>query len=102
MALLNAKGREVWSFVFPDGKVPIKGLMPFKAVLGMRGDGHKEADVYLVDWDALTAEQKALIVDHLKVRFNGKESDVKAQIEVHGLPLRASLVSSVAIPGRFF
>jgi len=98
-ALLNDEGKRLWGYVFPDGEVPIQGINSHKVRIGDLGG---EIDVYLVDWGALTAEQRSLILRHLKNRFVSSEVAVEAEILKSGLPLRAALVSCVPIPGRFF
>jgi hypothetical protein len=112
-ALLNEEGQKLWGFVFPDGEVPVKNIMSFKAHIDEPTDtkhiskdvkalAGKDINVYLVDWAALTEEQRNLILEHLKCRFGSSEDTVEAEILKSGLPLRACLVSCVSIPGRFF
>ncbi len=97
-ALLNDEGKKLWGFVFPNGEVPIKGISPVKAQIEERGT----MDVYLLDWAALTEEQRGLILEHLKERFGNSVVEVETEILKSGLPLRACLVSCVSIPARFF
>ena len=96
-AILNDEGKRIWGYVFPNGEVPIKGTSSFKAQV----EGKGEIEVYLVDLAALSQNEIALILDHLKNRFNNSEAEVESEIMKSGLPLRASLVSCVAIPARF-
>jgi predicted Fe-S protein YdhL (DUF1289 family) len=97
-ASLNDEGRRIWGYVFPDGEVPVMTMGPQEASV----EGLGKMQMYIVNWNALTDEQKKLIINHLKERFNSSEEVVKAEIQKSGLPLRAELVSHVAIPGRFF
>jgi hypothetical protein len=97
-ALLNEEGMKIWGFVFPNGGVPIKGISAYKAQV----EGKGEMEVYLVDWAALTDEERSLILDHLKNRFGSSKEEVEAEILKKGLPLRAALVSCVSIPARYF
>jgi len=97
-ALLNDEGKKIWGFVFPNGGVPIKGISSYKAQL----EGKGAMEVYLVDWAALTDEQRTLIIDHLKSRFGSSKEAVETEILKNGLPLRAALVSCVSIPARYF
>lgn len=93
-AVLNEEGRKLWGCVFPDGQVPIKGVFPGKAQL----EGEGETAVYLVDWAALTDEQRDLILERLGRHFGNSKVLVEAEILKSGLPLRACLVSHVPIP----
>jgi hypothetical protein len=96
-ALLNDEGKKIWGFVFPNGEVPIKGISSYKAQIEEKG----EMEVYLVDWAALTDQERDLILDHLKSRFENSKVAVLTEILKNGLPLRAFLVSCVSIPARF-
>lgn len=31
-ALLNDEGKKVWGYVFPDGAIPVRNVVPFKAL----------------------------------------------------------------------
>jgi len=98
-ALLNDEGKKVWGYVFPSGGVPIKGISSFKAEI----EGKGEMDVYLVDWAALSEDERYLILSHLAEKNHLANSrPIEEQILKSGLPLRASLVSCVSIPGRYF
>lgn len=97
-ALLNDEGKRIWGYVFPDGTVPIKGISSFKAQL----EGKGETKVYLVDWDALVPRERDLILEYLGHKFGNSKILIEAEIKKTGLPLRASLVSCVSIPARFF
>lgn len=97
-AFLNGEGKKLWGYVFPSGTVPVKGVSPLKVKIS----GGGEMEVYLVDWAALTEAERGLVIDHLKGRFGDSKEAVLAEISKNGLPLRAGLVSSVAIPGRYF
>jgi len=104
-AVLNEEGKKIWSYVFPDGEVPVKNVLPIKGQVDGNAGPLKDGAVfqaYIVDWECLTNVQKQKILEHFKTRFGGPVKAVLAQIEKDGLPLRANLVSSVAIPGRFF
>lgn len=97
-ALLNDEGQKIWGFVFPNGGIPIKGISPYKAQI----EGKGEMQVYLVDWAALSEEERDLILEHLKNRFGNSKEEVETEILKSGLPLRATLVSCVSIPVRYF
>ena len=98
-ALLNDEGKKLWGYVFPNGEVPVKGINSFNAHI----EGLEEKmQVYLVDWAALSEEERDLILEHLKYRFGDSKAAVETEILKKGLPLRAALVSCVSIPARFF
>lgn len=97
-ALLNDEGKKIWGFVFPNGGVPVKGISSYEADV----EGKGKMEVYLVDWAALSEEERDLILDHLKSRFGDSKETVETEILKSGLPLRACLVSCVSIPLRFF
>ena len=98
-ALLNDEGKKLWCFAFPDGAVPVKGFSSSKADL----EGKGETDVYLVDWAALSEDQRYLILSHLAEKNHlGNSKPIEEQILKSGLPLRASLVSCVPIPRHYF
>jgi hypothetical protein len=104
-ALLNDEGKKIWGYAFPDGEIPVKNAVAFKAeAVGSAGPLKDKAvfDAYLVDWDKLNTVQKQKILQHFKERFNGSPQEVLAQLEKNGLPLRASLVSCVSILARYF
>jgi len=91
--MLNDEGKKVWGYVFPDGAIPVRNVVPFQATLG----DHDE-DVYLVDWEALTGEEQDLILEHLKNRFGDSVDAVRREILKSGLPLRAKYVSCTIFP----
>lgn len=104
-ALLNDEGKRIWGFAFPDGEIPVTGPGPSIAkVDGNAGplENGTMFPAYMVAWDQLNTLQKTKILEYFKERFGGSPEDVLRQIEHDGLPLRAALVSSVMIEGRFF
>jgi len=96
-AFLNDEGKKVWGSVFPDGLVPIKSPVPHTGTLDSNGD----QPVYLVDWAALTEEQRELILEELARKFRAPRADVENQILEKGMPLRASLINATSMPLRF-
>jgi hypothetical protein len=97
-ALLNAEGKKIWGYVFPDGEVPVKTISPIDAQI----EGLGKTPVYLVDWAALVIHEREAILEHLKARFGDSRAAVETEILKSGLPLRAELVSAVSIDARFF
>jgi len=98
-ALLNDEGKKTWGYVFPNGAVPVKGISSFKA--NVEGEG--EMEFYLVDWAALSEDERYLILSYLAEKNHLANSrPIEEQILKSGLPLRASLVSCVPIPRYYF
>lgn len=96
-ARLNEEGMKIWGSVFPNREVPLKGIQSFKADLDKRG----ETEVYLVDWAWLSQEKRDHVLGILQRKFGSSRETILEEINRNGLPLRASLVSSVSIPARF-
>jgi hypothetical protein len=96
-ALLNDEGKKLWGHIFPNGEVPIKGISPQQAQV----EGKGKMAVYLVDWAALTENERDMILVHLGRRFGNSKFLIEAEILKNGLPLRADLVSCVPFPLRF-
>lgn len=97
-AILNEEGRKAWEYVFPEGIIPINNPYPVKAKLGDIG----EQEVYFVSWAVLHALQRETILDFMQIKFRAKRAQVESQIVQNGLPIRASWVSSVSAPSRYF
>lgn len=56
----------------------------------------------MVAWDDLTPGQRGQIINKLADLFHGTTQDVENRILKDGLPLRADMVGSVAIPRKYF
>lgn len=98
-ALLNEEGKKIWGYVFPNGEVPVKGISSYKAQI----EGKGEMEVYLVDWAALSEDERYLILSYLAEKHHlANSKPIEEQILKSGLPLRASLVSCVPIPRHYF
>lgn len=97
-AILNDEGMKVWGCAFPGRMIPINTPYPVKAKLGDIG----EQEVYLVAWAALSHQEQELILENLMKQFHALRADVEAQIQEKGLPIRASYVSAVSMPARYF
>lgn len=96
MALLNDDGKKVWGYVFPDGEIPVKSIAPFNAKLGDIGN----EKVFLVDWAALTENQRSLILHHLSEKFDVSIFNIEEKILTTGLPIRGKYVSSTSFPAH--
>jgi hypothetical protein len=91
-AILTEYGKQRWADVFPEGTLPVKSYVPVSSNVG---------NIYLVDWAAITEEQRQAVLQKLADRFNISKREVEMQVLQDGLPIRAELVT-VAIPFKFF
>lgn len=90
--------RTLLQVVFPNAVVPIKSIMPRKVNV----PGHKNADAYMLDLDALTEKQKNGIIAVISVRFGIPEEEVRSELHL-GVPILADGVSvCTADLGLFF
>jgi hypothetical protein len=96
-AFLNQEGKKIWGDIFPDGRIPVLSPQRHHADLG-----GKRTFCYMVAWDDLTPCQRGQIINKLADLFHGTTQDVENRILKDGLPLRADLVGSVAIPRKYF
>jgi len=88
---------EEWMEVFGGNRVPVRNAVPKKT--NLPGLGKKE--VYLLDVEALSAEQRSRLTEHLARKFNLPVDLVGNQIEQYGVPLLAEDVY-VPMDLRFF
>ncbi len=79
--------RAIWGSIFPDARVPIKSIIPFKADL----PGHLRADVYMLDLDAISDEQREKLIDAIVQLFGLSAEDVRSDL-VRGVPILADNV----------
>lgn len=78
--------------LFPNG-VPIVNIMvPNRAEL----EGFGEADVYMVELERLSAERWHALADRIAAVFGSDVWDVRRDMLLRGLPLRASEVRGVS------
>jgi len=94
-AHLNEEGLKQWGDVFPDGKVPIRSIIPSKTTLVniQPGDGNKEQDVYILNISALTPETFENLVQKIASKFNSPSVEVKKSLTETGTVLRTTLTS---------
>ena len=99
-AILNDKGMELFSDIFPDKKIPV--LHPLRGETELEGVGEKE--IYLVNIALLrrnNEETYQKLLKKLSDKFNAPIEAMDEEFNKHGLPLRAELISSVEIDMRF-
>ncbi len=70
-----------WLRVFGAGKVYLVDPLPKRADL----PGHPQAIIYLGDYKRLDADQRANLITHLSVSFAILPSEVKQEMEQHGV-----------------
>ena len=87
-----------WQIVFDGTAVPLRSPIPHMARLPGRG----EELVYLLDIEALTAEQRGRLVAHIAAKFDIPAEEVDADLDTHGCPILAEHVTvSIANPWRW-
>lgn len=87
-----------WQIVFDSAAVPLRSPIPHLARLPGRG----EELVYLLDIEALTADQRGRLVTHIADKFNIPAEEVDADLDTHGCPILAEHVTvSIANPWRW-
>ena len=87
-----------WLRVFDDTAVPLRSPIPHLARLPGRG----EELVYLLDIEALTAEQRGRLVQYIAAKFGIPAEEVDAGLDTHGCPILAEHVTvSIANPWRW-
>jgi hypothetical protein len=90
-ASLNAKGKEIWGDVFPDGEVPVQSIIAQPATL--KGINKTER-VLLVDWKELTAQQQDAVLEKLSKRSGTAKNVILKDALKIGLPLREKYTDS--------
>jgi len=83
--------RAVWGSIFPDARVPIESIIPSKADL----PGHRDAEVYMLDLDAISDEQRGKLINMIVELFALSVEEVRSDL-VRGVPILADdvIVSS--------
>ena len=96
---LNEEGMRVWGDVFPEGKVPVCSMSFHRATLGV-GKGEQ---VVLVNWNALSSQQKDAILAKISQRSGVPAQAILSEILKVDLPLRERFTTGVvAAELRFF
>src|SRR5687767_11984464 len=80
--------RALWSEVFPGATIPIKSIITSKANL----PDLPNADVYMLDLDAITHAQREGLITVIANRFNLPIDEVRSEIN-QGVPILAQGVS---------
>jgi len=69
-AYLNDEGKNLYGEIFPDGIVPVKVMFSQGATLENQKGINQ---VYKVDWEQLTEDQKTSIVKLLSLKFGADQ-----------------------------
>jgi len=82
-AFLNDAGKKLYGEVFPDGMVPVVNMIPGFADVG----DHTER-VYLIDYEELSEDQTAKMLQLLSQNFGVSEDAVRSELLKNRIPLR--------------
>jgi hypothetical protein len=87
-ASLNPAGPnyQTWLEIFGSNQVPLKNPRDVKATL----EGEGQADVYLLDIEALTLPQRARLWSKVAAKFGVPIYEVQAEVKKKGFPIRAA------------
>jgi hypothetical protein len=89
-AILNPRGPnyQTWNDTLGGDKVPLKSAASVKATLGEE----KDVEVYLLNLAAMTLGQRARLVGRMATTFGVPVSEVEAELNRSGFPIRAAYV----------
>jgi hypothetical protein len=81
----------LWTRVMGKNEVPVTSILsqPVKVQSVLLSEPII-IDAYLLDWQALSPDQQQRIVDWIATEFKADPKEVRADIEEHGLPIRAN------------
>lgn len=100
LEVLDALRVEEFTSIFGGPIVPVKSPIPSWELLGESKD---ERLVYMLDFRALEADQKARLVEHLVKKYEAPAVVILAQLNERGLPIIAgNTVVQVKNPQRWF
>jgi hypothetical protein len=89
LKFLDGPRRDIFAAVFPDAIVPIQSVAPIKADL----PDHPNADVYMLDLDAISDGQRTALIFTLAKRFGASMQEVQQEMSSKGVPILAEGVS---------
>ena len=86
--------------IFGSATVPVKSFFPTLANL----PGFKRPlEVYLLDLDKITTDQRGRLASHIAERFGLNSTEVNRDLDRHGVPIRAEHCSAASSdPALFF
>lgn len=100
LEVLDPPRIEEFTQIFGGPVVPVKSPIPSWELLGEAKD---ERLVYMLDFRALEADQKARLVEHLANKFDAPAVTILAQLNERGLPIIAgNTVVAIKNPQRWF
>jgi hypothetical protein len=86
-AQLNLKGKEEWSEVFPEGKVPIKTMAAQKAKFGSCRDPES---VFSVAWTELSISKQDALLEKLSQQNGLTKEMISEKLSKNGLAIGRS------------
>jgi hypothetical protein len=87
-----------WLHVFGGEVVPLRSPIAQLAKLPDR----EPEQVYMLDIEALTAEQRDRLVQHIAAKFDIAAEEVESDLDTHGCPILAEHVTvTIANPWRW-
>jgi len=97
-ANLNDEGKKIFGGIFKEGKVPImvQSALAHSGELGDLG----EVKFHMVNLALIDSHTKNLLFQTLAKRFDIPINKLQKEVMANGLPLRASLVSSIGLDRR--
>lgn len=89
-AHLNEEGKKLYGDIFPNGIVPTKHMITELATLeDDNGNPVGKEDVYRIDWDILTEEQRKAWVHRVASKHKVPDAVIRKEFENLGfIPLR--------------
>lgn len=84
--------------LFPNGVPIVNIIVPNQAQL----EGSDETEVYMVDLEKLPGEKWHALADRIARMFGCDVWDVRREMLLRGMPLRASQVQSVSTDSMWF
>jgi hypothetical protein len=83
----DSERQELWKRIFPpDGKVPITCPLP----LGHANLAGQRSPFFLIDFDRVTPDQRARLIDEMSKKFNLPRDEVESDIQKQGAPVKAT------------
>jgi hypothetical protein len=88
-----------WQRVLGTTTVYITTPIPIRANL----PGHPNAEIYLLDLNLISSQQREALITHLAARFNLPRQEVESDLDKHGVPILAQdCIVAVANPHKWF
>jgi hypothetical protein len=76
---------ETWHRIFGEDRVPLQSSRPVRAQLGSETD----VEAYMLNLNAMTLRQRANLLSSLAQKFKCPISEIEAELQQRGFPIRA-------------